>query len=96
MRAGKAVLRCWQRGRVQAWLYKHSVTAGVLRYIVVCVQAKQYCFVGSAGAYEHDPVEPMHLERDPRKSSAGHKQARAACLPVSTSCVFVCTSGCSL
>ena len=29
-------------------------------------------FVGSAGAYNADPIEPMHFEGDKRKSSAGH------------------------
>ena len=29
-------------------------------------------FVGSAGAYNADPIEPMHVEGDARKSSAGH------------------------
>ncbi len=31
-----------------------------------------YVFVGSAGAYNADPIEPMHFEGDKRKSSAGH------------------------
>lgn len=35
---------------------------------------KQFCFVGSAGAYEANASEPMHVEGDPRKASAGHKQ----------------------
>ena len=29
-------------------------------------------FVGSAGAYNANSVEPMHVEGDARKSSAGH------------------------
>ena len=29
-------------------------------------------FVGSAGAYNADPIEPEHVEGDKRKSSAGH------------------------
>lgn len=33
---------------------------------------KHYVFVGSAGAYLADPVEPCHFEGDPRKASAGH------------------------
>lgn len=32
----------------------------------------QYCFIGSAGAYDANSVEPMHVEGDPRKLSAGH------------------------
>ncbi len=31
-----------------------------------------YVFVASAGAYNLSPIEPMHVEGDPRKSSAGH------------------------
>ncbi|GMH42227.1 hypothetical protein BSKO_10146 [Bryopsis sp. KO-2023] len=31
-----------------------------------------YVFVSSAGAYEANSVEPMHVEGDPRKASAGH------------------------
>ena len=31
-----------------------------------------YVFVGSAGAYNADPIEPMHFEGDKRKSSTGH------------------------
>lgn len=33
---------------------------------------RNYVFVGSAGAYAANDVEPMHLEGDKRKSSAGH------------------------
>jgi nucleoside-diphosphate-sugar epimerase len=33
---------------------------------------KHYVFVGSAGAYEANPIEPLHVEGDKRKSSAGH------------------------
>ena len=29
-------------------------------------------FVGSAGAYKDKGIEPMHLEGDERKGSAGH------------------------
>lgn len=29
-------------------------------------------FVGSAGAYKDKGIEPMHVEGDERKSSAGH------------------------
>lgn len=32
---------------------------------------KHYVFVGSAGAYAADSVEPMHVEGDKRKASAG-------------------------
>lgn len=31
-----------------------------------------YVFVASAGAYNLSPIEPIHVEGDPRKSSAGH------------------------
>ncbi|KXZ47050.1 hypothetical protein GPECTOR_38g287 [Gonium pectorale] len=31
-----------------------------------------YVFVSSAGAYKADPIEPMHVEGDARKSTAGH------------------------
>ena len=31
-----------------------------------------FVFVGSAGAYEANPIEPMHVEGDKRKASAGH------------------------
>jgi hypothetical protein len=37
-----------------------------------CSQVSQYCFVGSAGAYVANSVEPMHVEGDPRKAKAGH------------------------
>eukprot|EP00877_Chromochloris_zofingiensis_P002016 jgi/Chrzof1/11815/Cz06g11010.t1 len=33
---------------------------------------KHYVFVSSAGAYKADSIEPMHMEGDARKSSAGH------------------------
>ena len=36
------------------------------------VQVQQYCFIGSAGAYEADSTEPMHVEGDRRKIKAGH------------------------
>jgi nucleoside-diphosphate-sugar epimerase len=35
-------------------------------------KVKHYVFVGSAGAYEANSVEPMHVEGDKRKASAGH------------------------
>lgn len=35
-------------------------------------KVSHYVFVGSAGAYVANAVEPMHVEGDPRKSSAGH------------------------
>lgn len=35
---------------------------------------KHYVFVGSAGAYEANSVEPMHVEGDKRKASAGGLQ----------------------
>jgi nucleoside-diphosphate-sugar epimerase len=35
-------------------------------------KVKHYVFVGSAGAYVANSVEPMHVEGDARKSSAGH------------------------
>ena len=34
-------------------------------------KVKHYVFVGSAGAYAANSVEPMHVEGDKRKSSAG-------------------------
>ena len=42
-----------------------------------CVQGKvsHYVFVGSAGAYVADPIEPMHVEGDKRKASAGQAPA---------------------
>jgi hypothetical protein len=33
---------------------------------------KHYVFVSSAGAYKANPIEPMHVEGDERKASAGH------------------------
>ncbi|GBF92611.1 chloroplast stem-loop binding protein of 41 kDa, chloroplastic [Raphidocelis subcapitata] len=33
---------------------------------------KHYVFVSSAGAYKADSIEPMHVEGDERKASAGH------------------------
>ena len=33
---------------------------------------QHYVFVSSAGAYAPNPIEPCHLEGDPRKASAGH------------------------
>lgn len=35
-------------------------------------KVSHYVFVGSAGAYVADPIEPMHVEGDKRKASAGH------------------------
>lgn len=35
-------------------------------------KVKHYVFVGSAGAYNANSVEPMHVEGDARKASAGH------------------------
>jgi len=35
-------------------------------------KVKHYVFVGSAGAYVANDVEPMHVEGDKRKASAGH------------------------
>ena len=35
-------------------------------------KVKHYVFVGSAGAYIANSVEPMHVEGDARKASAGH------------------------
>eukprot|EP00210_Caulerpa_lentillifera_P008200 g7830.t1 len=35
-------------------------------------KVSHYVFVSSAGAYNANEIEPMHLEGDPRKSSAGH------------------------
>ena len=35
-------------------------------------KVKHYVFVGSAGAYVANSVEPMHVEGDARKASAGH------------------------
>lgn len=39
----------------------------------VCLQGmcRHYVFVASAGAYKADSIEPMHVEGDERKSSAG-------------------------
>lgn len=34
-------------------------------------KVQHYMFVSSAGAYNANSVEPMHVEGDPRKSSAG-------------------------
>ena len=39
--------------------------------ILVQGKVKHYVFVGSAGAYAANSVEPMHVEGDKRKSSAG-------------------------
>lgn len=33
---------------------------------------KHYVFVSSAGAYKADPIEPIHVEGDARKATAGH------------------------
>jgi len=35
-------------------------------------KAKHYVFVGSAGAYNANSIEPCHYEGDARKASAGH------------------------
>jgi len=55
---------------------------------------KHFVFVASAGAYKADSIEPMHVEGDERKSSAGHvavedylKEVRAR------ACVCVCVMG---
>ncbi len=39
---------------------------------------KHYVYVSSAGAYKANSVEPMHVEGDARKSSAGGQQGAAA------------------
>ena len=36
-----------------------------------------YVFVSSAGAYQANAIEPMHIEEDPRKASAGHCEVEA-------------------
>ena len=41
-------------------------------FMAVQGKVKHYVFVASAGAYKADNVEPMHVEGDARKSSAGH------------------------
>jgi len=38
---------------------------------------KHYVFVSSAGAYKADATEPMHVEGDARKASAGHVAVEA-------------------
>ena len=43
-------------------------------------KVKHYVFVGSAGAYAANSVEPMHVEGDKRKSSAGGCPAPCALL----------------
>eukprot|EP00798_Chlamydomonas_sp_ICE-L_P030153 gene30153-35133_t len=35
-------------------------------------KVEHYVFVGSAGAYKADSIEPQHMEGDTRKASAGH------------------------
>lgn len=49
---------------------------------------KHYVFVGSAGAYNANSVEPMHVEGDKRKSSAGGRGARCALAMLCTLCVL--------
>ena len=38
-------------------------------------KVQHYMFVSSAGAYDANSVEPMHVEGDPRKKSAGDLSA---------------------
>lgn len=33
---------------------------------------KNFVFVGSAGAYDANSIEPLHVEGDKRKAKAGH------------------------
>ncbi|KAG1681385.1 hypothetical protein FOA52_007433 [Chlamydomonas sp. UWO 241] len=40
-------------------------------------KCKHFVFVASAGAYKADPIEPMHMEGDARKASAGHVEVEA-------------------
>ena len=40
-------------------------------------RVKHYVFVGSAGAYAADSTEPMHVEGDKRKASAGARSLHA-------------------
>ncbi|GAX85380.1 hypothetical protein CEUSTIGMA_g13407.t1 [Chlamydomonas eustigma] len=40
-------------------------------------KVSHYVFVSSAGAYKADSVEPMHVEGDSRKASAGHVEVEA-------------------
>lgn len=35
-------------------------------------KVSNFVFVSSAGAYEANSIEPMHMEGDARKASAGH------------------------
>ena len=43
-------------------------------------KVQHYMFVSSAGAYNANSVEPMHVEGDPRKSSAGEILTMEACI----------------
>ena len=42
-------------------------------------KVQHYMFVSSAGAYNANSVEPMHVEGDPRKSSAGEMPTACLC-----------------
>lgn len=52
---------------------------------------KHYVFVGSAGAYEASSVEPMHVEGDKRKPSAGGYLMWACWCAVLSPCVWRAT-----
>lgn len=39
-------------------------------------KVKHYVFVSSAGAYKANSVEPIHMEGDERKASAGHVKVK--------------------
>ena len=49
-------------------------------------KVKHYVFVGSAGAYAADSVEPMHVEGDKRKASAGARSGPAALCAAKRAC----------
>lgn len=49
-----------------------AASGGLRVHACVWLQVSQYCFIGSAGAYEANSTEPMHVEGDARKASAGH------------------------
>jgi hypothetical protein len=58
-----------------------------LKHYVHHVQGKveHYVFVASAGAYKADSIEPMHVEGDARKASAGAHHVTPALWPMSAS-----------
>ncbi len=61
------------------WWAAHQLSPFLLLFLLQG-KVKHYVFVGSAGAYEANSVEPMHVEGDKRKPSAGGWRPHCCCV----------------